>query len=190
MKDRSKSSRTFYVASCLLGLLTAFNMMLSTMEPSGLALLVFGLATGLTGGTLLLEAVKNYHPPAGSRISGSNRRKLAFVVGVIFGAAMTPVTAIVSGPGGSLPFIVGLVAGGAVTERVVRTLRRWVRMGADPAADPADDPDDGYEIRIPDFASNSTREELAAGAMMMLGFALASGLALGGLAVIVMITGG
>ena len=95
-----------------------------------------------------------------------------------------------SGPGGSLPFIVGLVAGGAVTERVLRTLRRWVRMGADPAADPADDPDDGYEIRIPDFASKSTREELAAGAMMMLGFALASGAALGGLAFIVMFIGG
>lgn len=189
MKDPSKSSRTFYAASGLLGLLTAFNMMLSTMEPGGLALLVFGLATGLTGGTLLLEAVKNYRPPAGSRISGRKRRKLAFVAGVIFGAAMTPAIAIASGPGGSLPFIVGLIGGGAVTDRVLRTLRHWVRMGADPATDPADDPDDGYEIRIPEFASKSTREELAAGAMMMLGFALASGAALGGLAIIVMVTG-
>ena len=98
MKDRSKTPQTFYVATALLGLLTAFNMMLSTMEPGGLALLLFGLATGLTGGTLLLEAVKNYQPPAGSRISGRNRRKLAFLVGVIFGAAMTPATAIATGP--------------------------------------------------------------------------------------------
>ena len=165
-------------------------MMLSTMEPGGLALLVFGLATGLTGGILLLEAVKHHQPPAGSRISGRKRRKLAFLVGVIFGAALTPVIAIASGPGGSLPFIVGLLVGGAVAERVLRTLRSWVRMGTDPAADPADDVDDGYEIRMPEFASNSTREELAAGGMMVLGFALASGLALGGLAVIVMIMGG
>ncbi|MYH48679.1 MAG: hypothetical protein F4151_03910 [Gammaproteobacteria bacterium] len=89
MKERSKPAQTFYVASCLFGLLTAFNMMLSTMEPGGLALLVFGLATGLTGGTLLLEAVKNYHPPAGSRISGGKSGLalggLAFIVMIIGG---------------------------------------------------------------------------------------------------------
>ena len=189
MKERSKPTQTFYAASGLLGLLTAFNMMLSTMEPGGLALLVFGLATGLTGGTLLLEAVKHSLPPAGGKVSGCTRHKLAFLAGVIFGAAITPVIAIASGPGGSLPFIVGLVVGGAVADRVLRAFRRWMRTAEDPAADPADDVDDGYEIRIPEFASNSTRQELAAGGMMVLGFVLASGLALGGLAVIVMITG-
>ena len=189
MKERPKPTQAFYAASGLLGLLTAFNMMLSTMEPGGLALLVFGLATGLTGGTLLLEAVKHYLPPAGSKVSGRTRRKLAFLVGVIFGAAMTPVVAIASGPGGSLPFIVGLVVGGAVSDRVLRALRRWMRMAADPAADPVDDADDGFNISTPAFASESTRQELAAGAMMVLGFVLASGLALGGLAIIVMITG-
>lgn len=190
MKEGSKSSQTFYVATALLGLLTAFNMMLSTVEPGGMALLVFGLATGLTAGTLLLEALKHYTPTDGSKASGRTRRKLAFMAGVIFGAAMTPVIAIASGSGGSFLFIVGLVVGGGVADRVLRTLRRWVRMGTDPAAAPADDVDDGYKIRMPEFTSNSTHQELAAGAMMVLGFVLASGLALGGLAVIVMITGG
>ena len=52
MKERSKPSQLFYAASFLLGILTTSNMMLSTREPGGLALLVFGLATGATAGVL------------------------------------------------------------------------------------------------------------------------------------------
>ena len=175
MKERSKPSQLLYAASFLLAILTTFNMMLSTGEPGGLALLVFGLATGANAGILLLEALKHYGSAYGGKLSGGTRLRMAFVSGVLFGAALTPAIAI----DGSFPFMVGLVVGAGFSDRVRRTLRRWMRMGRNTAADPAHDPDDGNDIRMPEFANDSTGQQLAAAAMMMLGFVLAAGVALG-----------
>ena len=69
-------------------------------------------------------------------------------------------------------------------------LRVMMRARTHPAADHADDLDDGDEIRMPEFASNTTREELAASGVMVLGFVLSAGVALGVLWGFVAITGG
>lgn len=185
VSGRSKPTRLFSLAIGILGFLTAVNMMMATGESGWLALLLAGAATGAIGGTVLLEAIRHYQDPEGGELSGRTRRKIAFVVGGVFGAALTPVVAFATGSGGGFPFVVGLVVGFAVSDRVRKVL--WTVMAARGGV--AGDPGDEHDIRMPTFANDSTREQLAAGAVMMLGFVLSAGGALGIAAAFLAITG-
>lgn len=183
---RSKSRQLFSLAIFILGFLTAVNMMMATGESGWLALLLSGAATGAIGGTVLLVAIKYYQDLESGELSGRTRRKCAFIGGVVLGAASTPVAAFATGSGGSFLFVVGLVVGFVVSDRVRKALRT---MMAAPRGGDAGDPGDEHDIRMPKFADDSTREQLAAGAVMMLGFVLSAGVALGVLAAFLAITG-
>lgn len=184
---RSTSTRLFKLAIGILGFLTAVNMVMATGESGWLALLLAGAATGAIGGTVLLEAIEVDADAGGGELSGRTRRKLAFIAGVLFGAAFTPAIALATGSGGGFPFLVGLVVGFIVSDRLRKALRTVMVA---PRGGDAGDPGDEHDIRMPKFANDSTREQLAAAAVMMLGFMLSAGVALGAYAGFLAITGG
>ena len=178
MKARPSPKRLYHQAIFFFGVLTGCNVVLSTGDPGWLALIVFGLATGAVGGTVLLEALRHHESTEGRDLGGRTRRKLALLSGVLFGAALTPATALASGAGGSSLFLLGLIVGGVVSGTVRRTLSDWIGSGTAPVGLHAHDHDGGYEVRMPTFVDDSTREQLAAGVVMMLGFVLSAGVIL------------
>ena len=179
MKERSKPTQLYVTVMFIFGFLTAFNMFLSIGEPGWMALIVSGLATGAIGGTVALATLKYYGNAEGRELSGRARRKMAFTVGMVFGAALTPAVAMVNAADGGFLFMVGLIVGSGGSDRARRMLRGWMSMRTDPQGDHADNPEDEHAFRMLKFAFDSRREELAAGAMMMLGFVLSAGVVLG-----------
>lgn len=187
MEERSKPGQLYYSAIFILGVLTAFNMFLSIGEPGSLTMILFGLATGAIGGTVLLEALKHYGAADGRELTGRARRKMALAGGVVFGAVLTPAIAMVTDTDGGFLFSVCLVVGSGLGSRVRRTLRGWIRT--DPAQGPRDDFEDQNGPRMPKFAKDSTREELAAGAVMVFGLVLSAGAVLAAFAGLLAIMG-
>ena len=152
--------------------------------PGWLALIVSGLLTGAASGIVVLEALKHYRSAEGVELSGRTRRKMAFAVGVVFGAVLTPAVALAVGPGGAFLFIVALVVGYGFSDRARRTLKGWVSSPTDPREGLAGGPnvdslEDALGFKMPKFADDSTREQLAAAAVLMLGFVLSTALVLG-----------
>ena len=178
MKESSKPGQLFYSAIFVFGILTAFNMFLSIREPGWLALIFFGLATGAIGVTVVMEALEHYGAADDRKLSGRTRRKMAFVSGVVFGAAMTPAFAIVKGIDGDFAYFVGLVVGSSLSGRVRRALTRLMSIRTASPGGQSDNTEGEHDFRMPRFANDSTREQLAAGAVMVLGFALSAGVAL------------
>lgn len=178
MKESSKPGQLYYSAIFVFGVLTAFNMFLSIREPGWLALIFFGLATGAIGGTVVMEALEFYGAADDRKLSGRTRRKMAFVSGVVFGAAMTPAFAIVNAIDGDVMYFVGLIVGSSLSGRVRRALRRLMSIRTASPRGQSDNTEGEHDFRMPRFANDSTREQLAAGAVMVLGFALAASVAL------------
>ena len=184
MKDRSKPSRLNVTASFIFGFLTAANVMVSTGDPGWLAVIVSGMLTGAAGGIVALETLKHYGRAEGRKWSGGARRKMAFVSGILVGAVLTPATAMAVGAGGAFLFMVALVVGSGFSDRARRTLKGWVSSPTDARKGHADGPDadspeDEPDFKMPKFADDSTREQLAATAVMMLGFVLSTAVVLG-----------
>ena len=182
MKERSKPTKLSRTASLIFGFAIGINMFLSILEPGWLALILLGLATGSMAGAVALEVLKHYGDHEGRELSGSRRRKMAFTGGIVFGAAVTSAIVLAG-----LPFIVGLVVGSGLSDRVRRTLGFMIR--ANPSRGNMGDPEDEHDFRMPRFASDSTRDQFAAAAVMMLGFALSAGVLLAGYAGLLAIMG-
>lgn len=179
MKDRSNPKQLYYATMFILGVLTAFNIMLSIREPGWLALILFGLATGAVGGTVILEALNHYGAREGGELSGRTRRKIAFVTGVVFGAALTPAMGMANGIGGGFLFIVGLVVGSRVSDGARRMLRYSMSIRTAQSGGHSNSLADAPDVRIPRFTNDSTREQLVATAVMVLGFGLSAAVVLG-----------
>lgn len=184
MRGRSKPTRMHYSAWFIFGFLTAANVMVSTGDPGWLALMVSGLLTGAAGGIVALETLKHYESAEGGELGGRSRRKLAFVAGIVVGAALTPAIAMLVGAGGTFLFMVALVVGFAVSDRARRMLKSWITPQPDAREGRSDGPhadrlEDEPEFKVPKFADDSTREQLVATAAMMLGFVLSAAVVLG-----------
>ena len=81
-------------------------------------------------------------------------------------------------------FIVALVVGYGFSDRARRTLKGWVGSPTNPREGLAGGPDvdsleDALGFKMPKFADDSTREQLAAAAVLMFGFVLSTAVVLG-----------
>ena len=184
MKGRPKPTRLHYLAWFIFGFLTAVNVMVSTGDPGWLALIVSGLLTGAAGGIVVLETLMHYECAEVGELSGRTRRKMAFVAGIVVGAALTPAIAMMVGAGGAFLFMVALVVGSAFSYQAQRMLRTWMTTPSDPRQGHSEGPhadrlEDEPEFRMPKFADDSTREQFIATAVMMLGFVLSTAVVLG-----------
>ena len=184
MIGRSKRNRLYSSALFIFGFLTATNGMVSTGDSGWLALIMSGLLTGAAGGIVALETLKHYGSAENGELSGRTRRKIAFVNGIVVGAALTPAVAMLVGAGGAFLFMVALVVGFAFSDRARRMLNSWMTPPPDPrqrhsGGPHADRLEDEPAFKMPKFADDSTREQLAATAVMMLGFVLSAAAVLG-----------
>ena len=184
MRGHSMPTQLYYSAWFILGFLTATNVMVSTGGPGWLALIVSGLLTGAAGGIVVLETLKHYGSAEGWELSGRTRRKLAFVAGIVLGAALTPAVAMAVGDGGAFLFMVALVVGFAFSDRPRRILKSWMTPQPGPREGHSEGPhadrlEDEPEFKMPKFADDSAREQIVATAVMMLGFALSTAVVLG-----------
>ena len=178
MKERVKPGQPYYSAVFILGVLTAFNMFLLIGEPDWLTLILFGLATGAIGGTVILAAIKRYADADGGELSGRARRRIALLSGVVIGAALTPATAMARQVDGGLLFMVALVVGYLFSDRVRRMLGASMSPKTN-SREHAENLEDEHAFRMLKFANDGTREQIAALALMMFGFALSAGVVLG-----------
>ena len=184
MRGRSRPTRLHHSAWFIFGFLTATNVTVSTGDPGWLALIASGLLTGAAGGIVALETLKHYESAEGGELGGRTRRKLAFVAGIVIGAALTPAIAMLVGAGGAFLFMVALVVGFAFSERARRMLKSSITPQPDPREGHLEGPhadrlEDEPEFNVPKFADDSTREQLVATAVMMLGFVLSAAVVLG-----------
>ena len=183
MNGRPTPTRLHYSAWFIFGFLTAANVMVSTGDPGWLALDVFGLLTGAAAGIVALETLKHCERAEGGELSGRTRRKMAFVAGIVVGSALTPAIAMLVGAGGAV-FVVALIVGSGFSDRARRILNSWTTPPPDPRKGHSEGPradglEDKPEFRMPKFADDSTREQLVATAVLMLGFVLSAAVVLG-----------